>query len=163
MDSAFARIMLQYPDAKIVTVGNELSSLLEVGWENESRVITKSGQWGIRETLAFALVCDMVIGPETGVMNAVAMEDMPKIVFLSHSSPENISKHWVNCHALTPEGCACWPCHKMIYGFENCSRASESVEFSDKELIIDGAECQMKISLAQFWDVFNIAYQNKED
>jgi ADP-heptose:LPS heptosyltransferase len=161
MDNAFARILTQYPDAKIVTVGNELSSLLEAGWENEPRIITKSGKWGIRDTLSFALECDMVIGPETGVMNAVAMADMPKIMFLSHSSPENISKHWVNCHALTPESCRCWPCHKMIYGWEYCSRKSETLKFNDNELIIDGAECQMNISLAQFWEAFNIAYKEK--
>jgi ADP-heptose:LPS heptosyltransferase len=154
MDNAFARILLQYPDTKIVTVGNELSSLLEVGWENEPRVITKSGKWSIRQTLSFALECDMVIGPETGAMNAVSMSDMPKILFLSHSSPDNISKHWVNCHVLTPENCRCWPCHKMIYGWEYCSRKSETVKFNDKELIVDGAECQMKIPLAQFWEAF---------
>jgi hypothetical protein len=155
MDNAFARILLQYPDAKIVTVGNEFSSLLEAGWENEPRIITKSGKWRIRDTLSFALECDMVIGPETGVMNAVSMADLPKILFLSHSSPENLSKHWVNCHALTPENCPCHPCHKMIYGWEYCSRKSEPVKFGDKELIIEGAECQIKISLEQFWGAFN--------
>ena len=154
MDNAFARILLEYPDVKIVTVGNEFSSMLEIGWENEPRVITKSGKWSIRETLAFAQQCDMVIGPETGVMNAVAMSDMPKILFLSHSSPENISKHWKNCRALSPDNCPCWPCHKMIYGWENCHRRDETIRIGDQEAQISGALCQVKIGLDIFWKAF---------
>jgi ADP-heptose:LPS heptosyltransferase len=151
-DNAFARILTSYPDIKIVTVGNELSSLLEVGWENEPRVITKSGKWSIRNTLSLALKCDMVIGPETGVMNAVSMTDIPKILFLSHSSAENISKHWVNCSPLAADH-GCRTCHKMIYGWDNCSRKSLEVEFNDKKLI-EGAECQVNITLEQFWRAF---------
>ena len=44
--------------------------LLEVGWEQEKRVVTKSGKWSVRDTLAFLDVCDVVVGPETGVLNA---------------------------------------------------------------------------------------------
>jgi ADP-heptose:LPS heptosyltransferase len=153
MDNAFARILTNDPEISIVTVGNELSSLLEGGWENEPRVITRSGKWSIRETLAFSLECDMVIGPETGVMNAVSMCDMPKILFLSHSSAENISKHWVNCSPLMADT-GCRECHKMIYGWDNCSRKSLEVEFNDKKLIIEGAECQVNITLEQFWRAF---------
>ena len=37
-----------------------------------------------------------MIGPDTGLMWGVAMEAMPKIMLLSHASPENITKHWTN-------------------------------------------------------------------
>lgn len=158
MDNAFARILSYYPDYKIVTVGNKLSSMLEAGWENEPRVIKKCGKWGIRETLAFAQLCDVVIGPETGIMNSVAFLDMPKMMFLSHSSPSNIGLNWKNTFLLTPEGTPCWPCHKMIYEWKQCNRDAVEVIVGDKVLIADGAHCQTHITIDKFWNLFeNIA------
>jgi ADP-heptose:LPS heptosyltransferase len=59
--------------------------------------------------------CDLVIGPDTGAMWAVAMENIPKIVLLSHASPENITKHWRNTKTLhaSQERVPCWPCHQL--------------------------------------------------
>ena len=60
------------------------------------------------------MACDLVIGPDTGPMWAVAMEDMPKILLLGHASPENITKHWhrtVTLHGGPDVDC--WPCHKL--------------------------------------------------
>lgn len=86
------------------------------------RIHAMAGIWSIRKTLAFAQQADCVVGPETGVLNAVAFEQMPKVVYLSHSSIENLTKHWVNTKALTPdvERCPCYPCHKLISGWDNC-------------------------------------------
>jgi ADP-heptose:LPS heptosyltransferase/predicted SAM-dependent methyltransferase len=156
MDNAIARILLNCPEYKIVLVGNHLSSLLESGWENEPRVIKKCGKWSIRETLAFARVCDMVIGPETGVMNSVGFMNIPKILFLSHSSSENISKHWVNVEALEPDGTPCWPCHLMHYGWDFCNRDSREIRIGDKVMLIEGAHCQTHISVDKFWESFKI-------
>ncbi len=70
--------------------------------------------WPIRRTLCLAQVCDLVIGPDTGVMWAVAFEKMPKILMLGHASPENITKHWINTRTLIPSGkIICWPCHQL--------------------------------------------------
>jgi hypothetical protein len=52
----------------------------------------------VRETLALAQQMDLVIGPETGVLNAVCYEAMPKVAMLSHSSWENLTRHWVNTY-----------------------------------------------------------------
>jgi ADP-heptose:LPS heptosyltransferase len=158
MDNAFARILSYYPEYKIVTVGNRFSSMLEAGWQNEPRIVKKCGKWSIRETMAFAQLCDVVIGPETGIMNSVAFLDMPKMMFLSHSSPLNIGLNWKNTALLTPDGTPCWPCHKMIYGWENCNRDSVELVIGDKKLIADGAHCQTHITIDKFWDLFkNIA------
>lgn len=125
LDSAIARILLQHKDAKIVLVGDELCKLLESGWEKEPRVICKSGEWTIRQSLAFAQVADIVIGPETGVMNAVGMEGMPKVIMLSHSSQENLTKYWRNTISLKPKT-SCYPCHMMHYNFDHCKRDEET-------------------------------------
>jgi FkbM family methyltransferase len=70
--------------------------------------------WPVRRSLSFALVCDLVIGPDTGMMWGVAMEQMPKIVLLGHASPTNITKHWINTITLhADQSVPCWPCHQL--------------------------------------------------
>ncbi len=143
MDSFFARLMLHKPDVRIVTAGDEMSQMLEAGWENEPRVIRKAGKYSIRETLALLGVVDLVVGPETGVLNAAGHMAMPKIIFLSHSSAENLTKHWVNTKALEPKT-HCYPCHQMHYGFEHCN----------KDETTGVAQCQADISLDMAWDAY---------
>lgn len=126
MDMVMARLLHLYPNIRIVLVGDELSSIVEYDWRNEKRVIRKCGKWSIRESLSFALECDMVVGPETGVMNAVSFEGMPKALLLSHSSAANIGGSWVNTTPLAPEGVDCHPCHKIHYGFDTCCRDEET-------------------------------------
>jgi ADP-heptose:LPS heptosyltransferase len=106
----------------VVLVGDESCQLLEQNWEAESRVVRRSGVWSIRQTLAFIDQADLLVGPETGVMNAAGLHPVPKIVTLSHSSPENLTKHWKNCISLVPGNTPCWPCHQLHYGFEHCKR-----------------------------------------
>lgn len=121
-DNLFARILVTHPSSRIVTVGDEMSQLLEQGWENEARVIRKSGKYTIRESMALLAECDLVIGPETGMLNAAGHMPMRKIVFLSHSSANNLTKHWVNAVAVEPVNTPCFPCHRMHYSFEHCHR-----------------------------------------
>ena len=75
--------------------------------------------WPIRKALAFALQADVVVGTESAIVNAVAFEDMLKIVFLSHSSIENLTKHWKNVVSAEPTGLPCYPCHRihMVWHF----------------------------------------------
>lgn len=141
MDTLFARFMLTYPGVRIVTVGDEACQMIEAGWENESRVVRKAGKYTIRETLSLLAECDLVIGPETGVMNAAAMLPMPKVMFLSHSSANNLTKGWQNTISLEPK-VDCFPCHRMHYDWSNC-RKDEST---------GTAACQVSISVDQAWD-----------
>jgi ADP-heptose:LPS heptosyltransferase len=120
-DAVIARMLLDMPEAHIFLVGDEVCKLLEQGWEMEPRVVCLSGGLSIRETLALAQQVDLVIGPETGVLNAVGMEKTPhKVLLLSHSSANNLSKHWQNVQALAPEDCPCHPCHRLHYSTEFC-------------------------------------------
>ena len=100
--------------------------MLELGWENEPRVKCLSGEIGIRETLALAQVADVVIGPETGVINAVAFEQNRKVVLLSHSSVENLTKHWVNTVSVKPVDVACYPCHRLHFDRSFCPQDEET-------------------------------------
>lgn len=76
----------------------------------------------VRAALAVALEADAVVATESLIANAVAMEPMLKVVTLSHSSNENLTKHWVNTAAISPETLACHPCHRIHGGFQFCSQ-----------------------------------------
>lgn len=125
-DAVIARILLEKPECRIFLVGDEACKILEVGWENEPRVVCLSGEMNIRDTLALAQVADVVVGCETGVLNAVAFEDNRKICLLSHSSHENLTKHWKNTAALAPAGLSCYPCHRLHYGSEFCHQDKDT-------------------------------------
>ena len=112
--------MLECPRAKVVFVGDTACQLLEEGWEEEPRVIRRSGVWSIRESLAFVQVADCVVGPETGVLNAAGFLDVPKVIMLSHSSKENLTRDWKRTTVLTAQGLPCQPCHRLHYGDRYC-------------------------------------------
>lgn len=124
IDTVIARLLVTFPDVRIVLLGNKMSQILEQGWEKEPRVLCRSGIWEIRQTLAFACKqADLVIGPETGVLNAVGMEDVSKVCFLSHSTKENLTKHWVNAVGIEPPSTVpCYPCHMLHYNFNHCTQ-----------------------------------------
>ena len=127
IDVVIARLLSAFRDVKVFTVGDErCRDMIENVWTEQPKVVRRSGVWSIRQTMAFAQVCDLVIGPETGVMSAVAMEDMPKIVLLSHSSVENLTKHWTNTYSLFSTKTKCAPCHKLIYTWEQCNKDEET-------------------------------------
>jgi ADP-heptose:LPS heptosyltransferase len=156
MDSAIARIMLMAHDWHIILTGDNTSAVLELGWEKEPRVHLKCGdkQWNIRNTITFAAnEADLVIGPETGQLNAVAMEDVPKIVFLSHSSPTNACKYWKNTYPLSAKD-GCRACHKLVFTWAQCKKVEKTVFYGDRHAVLAGAECQMNIDLDDFWHAF---------
>ena len=92
---------------------------------NRQRVMCQSGKWSVRQTLAFLAECAAIVGPETGVLNAAAFMPLGKDVMLSHSSPENLCKHWVNTTALMA-GADCQPCHQMHYTRQYCPEHKET-------------------------------------
>ena len=134
-DAVIARILLEKPNCRIFLSGDAACKILEEGWGNEPRVICQSGEVGIRDTLALAKYADAVIGSETGVLNAVAFEDNRKVCLLSHSSHENLTKHWKNSESLAPAGLPCYPCHRLHYTRDHC--------FEDKKT--GAAMCQAMI------------------
>jgi ADP-heptose:LPS heptosyltransferase len=152
MDIIIARILLEYPEWKIVLVGDRYAKdLIEAPWVNEPRIIRRCDEWEIRKTLAFSEVADAVIGPETGVLNAVSMLDMPKIIFLSHSSVENLTKYWKNTVSLEPVGCQCYPCHMLHHGWAYCKQ----------EEITGASVCSARIGVEQVWRAFTDFYPKK--
>jgi ADP-heptose:LPS heptosyltransferase/predicted SAM-dependent methyltransferase len=142
MDAIIARIML-HTDATVILVGGRLEKILQCGWENETRVWKRAGDWSLRQSLSFASIANLVIGSETGLLNAVGCEEMQKIVMLSHSSANNLTKHWKNTITLIPPtAIKCYPCHRLHQSFEFC--------FQDEET--GSAVCQAAIDIEKVWD-----------
>lgn len=152
LDAILARLMLGYPNLHVVLVGGPDCEMLEAGWENEPRIHKTCGKWSIRQSLAFLDQADMVIGPETGVLNAGACLELPKVVFLSHSSHENLTRDWINTIALSPDvkDVPCYPCnmlHPNNLGWKHCWEHKET----------GTAMCQAQISPEKCWEAIGRA------
>jgi len=106
----------RYPELHVIFVGDESCKILEAGWEGHPKVTRASGEWSVRETLAMLDQVDCVVGPETGIVNAAGISDVPTVVALSHTSEHTLCAHWKNYTALTPENVPCFPCYRLHYG-----------------------------------------------
>jgi ADP-heptose:LPS heptosyltransferase len=106
----------------VVTVGDVACQILEIGWEKFPFVKRRSGLWSVRQTLTFIEHCDVIVGTATGVMNAAGQRGVPKVLMLSHSSVENLSKHWKNTFNIVPAEARCHPCHKMHLNSNTCNQ-----------------------------------------
>jgi len=153
VDNVVAALMQAHPGIHVVFCGGPVEKMLEAGWENEPRVHKTCGVWSIRETLAFLDQADAVIGPETGVLNAASCLSIPKIVFLSHSTHQNLTRDWVNVYPLAAETLTCKgrgeneapACHQLHYSWDNCNREEAGV-----------ASCQAAIPADRVTDILNV-------
>lgn len=163
VDSIVASMLLQYPDSNVILVGGPECVVLEAGWQNEKRVSKTCGKWGIRNSLVFLYEADMVGGPETGLLNAAACMDLPKVVLLSHSSHENLTRDWKNIVQMIPQNTHCYPCHMMHFGWEHCFRdeSKDCLECDANEIAHKArccpkhtyaAKCQANITPQMVWD-----------
>lgn len=148
-DQVIARVMLELPEAVVIFNGDEPCRILEQGWELEPRVYCESGKMDIRESLSLARAVDCVVGPETGVLNAVAFEEkVAKVILLSHSSRENLTKHWTRTATIEPQNTACYPCHRLHYGKDFCHEDADT----------GAALCQVNIAPARVFEAIYAAY-----
>jgi len=105
-----------------------------------SRVIGQ--EWPLRNLLALASMADVVVGTESVLVNAVAYEKPLKVVLLSHSTHENLTRDWLHTIAIEPEGLACYPCHRIHADFSHCSldrsqNAAACQSAAKPELVMD--------------------------
>lgn len=156
--SVIARIISK-TDACVMLMGGKDSAEVEMailgtvgdlcGKEAMKRVWVTCGDFPIRATMVFATNCvDVLVGPETGVMNGGALENVQKVVFLSHSSQENLTKHWKNTRVLEafPE---CRPCHQLHYGWSRCKEDKRTgTAICQSEISADETEAAILAALA---------------
>lgn len=106
-------------DTLTMTVGDDVCRLLE--WDHPQNR-KRCGMWtgNIRQALIVCKYADLVVSTETGLANAAGCFETPKIIMLSHSSVENLTKYWKNCVNLTPQDTPCYPCHQLHYTLRSC-------------------------------------------
>ena len=132
----FAKV---YPDSHFVFFGDYITKLLTFEHPNTDNHFVVTEPF-FRESLLFATYCDMVIGPETGiVMGAGTKNSIHKILLASHSYPEQIIKYWDNAEAILPPCEKCSPCHRLFkfagtYG-DVCEIIHETSQDNDDILI----------------------------
>jgi predicted SAM-dependent methyltransferase/ADP-heptose:LPS heptosyltransferase len=107
--------------ARIVTVVLGDVKGLDLAEVNDCTAIV-GNEWPVRGALAFARIADAVVATESMIANSVAMEPMLKVVLLSHSSNENLTKHWKNTAALEAPGVSCHPCHRIHATLDFCAK-----------------------------------------
>lgn len=117
--------MRRMAEAGVVTVllGDTHNLELE---EIPPYAVIVGNEWPVRIALAFAQLADAVVATESMISNSVAMEPMLKVMLLSHSSNENLTKHWVNTAAVEPKGVPCYPCHRIHASLAFCSKDTNS-------------------------------------
>lgn len=155
MDAVIARVLMECPEAVLFFNGDEPCKLLEQGWELEPRVYCNSGKVAIRDSLTLAQLVDCVVGPETGILNAVGFQTNAKVLFLSHSSVENLSRDWINTTSLQAPFdwnnpvCHNQACHRLHYGSKFCV----------EDAATGAAACQVAIHPGAVFDAIYAAYQ----
>ncbi len=123
-DAAIQAILEGLPDSTVVCVG-------EAGVKNiinpHPRLLDICGDIGIRKSMALTKIADLVISTETAIANAASCYETPKIVLLSHSSEENLTKYWKNVYPIIPP-VKCYPCHQLHYDKNSCP-IEEQIQF----------------------------------
>jgi predicted SAM-dependent methyltransferase/ADP-heptose:LPS heptosyltransferase len=145
LDNVIASVMLDFPEVEIVLMGNDGGKILEQGWEKEPRVHRRCGQWAIRQSIAFMGEVQMAIGPETGLMNAASQYDYPKVVFLSHSSHENLTRDWTNVYPIWSQHTVCPgrgnneapACHQLHYNWDTCKKTVNALAQCQEDITFD--------------------------
>ena len=117
------------PDVRVVLVGSPDDQKYQF---DHPQVNCAAGRLGLRDVFCLSQYADLVVGPESAIINAASCFDVPKITFLTHSSHDNLCKYWVNDYCLPAES-VCSPCHQLHYSLESCPLTSlEHQETGDK-------------------------------
>jgi predicted SAM-dependent methyltransferase len=116
----------------------------------KARVIGKD--WPLRTALAVCQQADVVIGTESVMVNSVAFEPLLKVVLLSHSSHENLTKHWRNTICTEPT-LPCFPCHRI--------HRNEFFCVWDKKT--KAAACQAVVSPEQIWGAIKVYFDHLDE
>jgi len=157
MESVLREWFSRHPDSLAITTGDYMARLLEF---EHPQLIEKAGTWLLRESLLATKYANLVIGPETGVTNASGCWDTPKIVLLSHSTKENMTKYFVNDFSLEPDVslAPCWPCHQLHYTRESCPEGV-ILDTSSNEELGKAPICSISITPSKLLEQMEKIYQ----
>lgn len=133
--------LVQHDDSIIITTGDGSAPPV---YYDHNRLLKQQGKWTIRESLIAAKYGNCVIGPESMMLNAAGCYDTPKITFMSHSTPEALTKYWFNSYPLEPdtELAPCYPCFQLHFTKESCPM-KQAVEKESGKIVAMAPACSM--------------------
>jgi ADP-heptose:LPS heptosyltransferase len=120
LDLVVERLALTYPDMVIFLSGWKMQTSVDMlCGDIIPNVKNRVGQWSVRTSLVLAKYMDLVVGPETAVLQAAGCWDVPKIVMLTHSNKENFTKYFTNDFSMQSKA-ECSPCHRLTHDKADC-------------------------------------------
>jgi FkbM family methyltransferase len=144
------------PPHRDFQLAKEIMQIVEVtngstaGLSHAASPSLQEEKWPIRRILTFAATCDLYIGMDTGPSWGVAFEPIPKIILLSHASPTNITRHWVNTISLHADQkeVSCAPCHRLHDDMSTCrpnkwNNGAACISDIGAELVIEAAKAAL--------------------
>jgi ADP-heptose:LPS heptosyltransferase len=134
-------------DAILVTVGDQTAKTMQF---SHPQAIHAAGDWTLRQVFALLPLANLVVGPESAIINAAGCFDVPKIVFLSHSTHENLTKYFTNVYPLDPDTTQspCYPCHQLHYSLESCPIGTVS-DVDTNEVLCQAPLCTLAIPVSR--------------
>lgn len=99
----------KHENAKIFTVGDHTTKLLTFKHERVVNTMLEPLELSFRDGMLITKYADLVIGPETGILNTAGCFKVPKICLLSHSDSTALTKYWENDYSIQAP-CDCSPC-----------------------------------------------------
>jgi ADP-heptose:LPS heptosyltransferase/predicted SAM-dependent methyltransferase len=165
---AIVQLLAARPDVHVILAGDERCQAIEdlieqaaIGYFGSAARITRtSGNWPVRATMTLARMVDVVVGPETGVLNAVCLEERPaKVVLLSHSTRNMLVKHWVSTLALEtpPDRLECSGCARLHYDASRCRTDAATGAAACQAMISPKDVAEAVIASLPEWEVADAA------
>lgn len=108
-----------HKDAKIFLVAGPDAML---GGFSHPQVVSMMGKINQRAAMMMTKYVDLVVAPETGVLNASGCFDTPKIGLLTHSNKENLTKYFINDYSIQSRA-HCSPCHRLVRNSGVCPKS----------------------------------------
>lgn len=144
MEPLLREWLREHPEARCITTGDPRAKESEF---SHPQMIPTIGNWSVRESLISTKYAQCVVGPETMMTNAAGCWATPKIVLLSHSTRENLTKYFENDYSLEPsvEIAPCYPCHQLHYTKESCP-VGEMRDSMTGEILGQAPVCSMGIT-----------------
>lgn len=98
---------------KVILVGGQTCQVLECGFQQSAQIVKRSGDYTFRQSAIMTKYVSLVVSPDTGFLHAAGCWDTPKIGLLTHTSIENITKHFKNDFSIESKA-PCAPCFRLI-------------------------------------------------
>jgi ADP-heptose:LPS heptosyltransferase len=112
--------LCEHEDVSVVVLGDRRNLTLDA----HDNLLFIGQDWDIRKAMTFCQLADVVVGQETGLLNCVGFEEeIHKVVLMSHSSKENLTRDWPNTDTIRtyPPCAGTTGCHLLHYDWSHCN------------------------------------------